>query len=481
MTHSAQRSFADSVRRWICSEASDRRESPKGKFETLRNLGRDMDGWCDINYTTDYLHLYKLEVFQAEGYCNVDQYEFQVGCPAIAYYEGRLWWASDFIADVVVSPAEIIVKGVKADLFTRRSWELLCGENLPQSQTPPTKVLFDYQERVDNSSEKWSATIADALLAELRSRWKSSFDRGGFSGATPVQAKTEKRIACQEEGISSRSFNAYVTEMAGKFEGPVHEKFGQVLTMVESDIPVYLTGPAGTGKNHLAEQVAQAVGLEFEYMGKVDDKFTDCVGYCDANGREHDTPLIRAARDGKLLFVDEIDASVPEVLVTVNALLANRYMVTGWGEFLRADDNFRIIVAGNTVGCGASWAYSGRFPLDAATLDRFALVEVGYDRRIEECLSRGNAEVLDYVRAFRTALRAIGDLRHPVSYRAIVSMAKLEEAGVNKPDVLASCLIKGLDADDVLLANKWIGNHVPGIESNGYYRACDRLAGRWRF
>lgn len=46
-----------------------------------------------------------------------------------------------------------------------------------------------------------------------------------------------------------------------KIVGTTHEKFDEVANIVNLDIPVYLTGKAGTGKNVICQQVAEALGL----------------------------------------------------------------------------------------------------------------------------------------------------------------------------------------------------------------------------
>lgn len=43
----------------------------------------------------------------------------------------------------------------------------------------------------------------------------------------------------------------------------VHEKFEEILTLVNNNIPVMLTGGAGSGKSSTCEKVAQALRLRF--------------------------------------------------------------------------------------------------------------------------------------------------------------------------------------------------------------------------
>jgi ABC-type glutathione transport system ATPase component len=53
--------------------------------------------------------------------------------------------------------------------------------------------------------------------------------------------------------------------------GLTHHCLKDVLNMIESGERPYLFGPAGTGKTELARQVAQALGLDFYFTGKISD------------------------------------------------------------------------------------------------------------------------------------------------------------------------------------------------------------------
>ena len=79
--------------------------------------------------------------------------------------------------------------------------------------------------------------------------------------------------------------------------------------------------------------------------------------------------------------MDEMDASIPETLIILNAAIANRYFDFPNGK-VSANPNFRVIAAGNTVGTGADNNYTGRYCLDRASLDRFAMVNIDYSEKI---------------------------------------------------------------------------------------------------
>lgn len=252
-----------------------------------------------------------------------------------------------------------------------------------------------------------------------------------------------------------------------EIQGVVHEEFDTVLQLVNCDIPVFLTGAAGTGKNVICKQVAEAMGLEFYFTNAVTQEYK-LTGFIDANGKYHETQFYKAFTEGGVFMLDEIDASIPEVLIILNAAIANRYFDFPTGR-VEAHEDFRLIAAGNTFGTGADIEYTGRFQLDAASLDRFAVVEIDYSPAIEEAVANGNKEVLEFVRAFRKACRECG-VKHLATYRAISRMAKLD--GLMDTDkVLKMALVKGLGKDDINV----ISNTMRISQSNRYYNAFKSL------
>ena len=131
-------------------------------------------------------------------------------------------------------------------------------------------------------------------------------------------------------------------------------------------------------------QVAEALGLEFYFSNAVTQEYK-ITGFIDANGSFHETQFYQAFTKGGLFMLDEMDASVPEVLVMLNAAIANRYFDFPTG-LVEANENFRLIAAGNTFGTGADIEYTGRYQLDAASLDRFALVDIDYSTKVEAAI-----------------------------------------------------------------------------------------------
>lgn len=252
-------------------------------------------------------------------------------------------------------------------------------------------------------------------------------------------------------------------------KGVVHERFETVLNLVNADIPVFLTGAAGTGKNVLCKQIAESLNLEFYFSNAVTQEYK-LTGFIDANGTFHETQFYKAFTEGGLFMLDEMDASIPEVLIILNAAIANRYFDFPTGR-VEAHENFRLIAAGNTFGTGADMEYTGRFQLDAASLDRFALVEINYSPAIEEAIANGDAELVEFIRGFRTAV-ALAGIKHLATYRSIERIRKLTDI-MDTKEVLKMALVKNLEPDDI----KIIASSMTTVSrSNKYLTALNALA-----
>lgn len=259
---------------------------------------------------------------------------------------------------------------------------------------------------------------------------------------------------------------------AGNHEvrGTVHECFDKVLNLVNLDIPVFLSGAAGTGKNVICKQIAEAMGLDFYFTNAVTQEY-QLKGFIDAQGTYHETQFYKAFTQGGLFFLDEMDGSIPETLIILNAAIANRYFDFPTGK-VEANPNFRIIAAGNTVGTGADIEYTGRFQLDASSLDRFALVYVDYSKNIENAVTNGNSELCEFARAFRQICEK-SSIRCLCTYRALERISKLETV-FELPEVIEMSLTKGLGVDDLtIIKNEFYKKGMR--DNNKYVKAIAKL------
>ena len=254
-----------------------------------------------------------------------------------------------------------------------------------------------------------------------------------------------------------------------EIKGTVHESFDKVLNLVNMDIPVFLSGAAGTGKNVICKQVAEALNLDFYFTNAVTQEY-QLKGFIDANGVYHETQFYKAFVNGGLFFLDEMDGSIPETLIILNAAIANRYFDFPTGK-VEASPNFRVIAAGNTVGTGADNEYTGRFQLDASSLDRFALVHVGYSPAIEKAVTNGNDELCRFANQFRKTTEDAG-IKCLCTYRALERIAKLESV-FDLSEVMQMALTKGLGVDDLKIIVERFSS--VGMGNNKYAAAIKKL------
>ena len=247
-----------------------------------------------------------------------------------------------------------------------------------------------------------------------------------------------------------------------------HEKFEEVLSLVQLDEPVMLIGPAGSGKNHSIFQIAKTLGLHMYYTNNASNEFK-LTGFIDAGGHYRDTEFYKAFKNGGIFFLDEIDNSDPSALIVINSALANGYMAFPHETIYRHPD-FRMVAAANTWGRGSDLQYVGRNALDAATLDRFDNVFFDYDRKLEKWLYPSE-QVLSFMWSFRDAVDRTKIL-HVVSTRGIGKVYKKEINGISIETILRANVIRNLSQDDL---NIILGNMQNIDGNNKYYKTAKTL------
>ena len=208
---------------------------------------------------------------------------------------------------------------------------------------------------------------------------------------------------------------------------------------------VYMYGPAGSGKNILAQQVAKALGLDFYYCSTITQEYK-LEGFIDAGGVYHETELYRAFKNGGLFMLDEMDASCPEALIILNNALEQGYFTFPCGV-VKAHENFRCIAAGNTCGHGATVEFNGRMKIDEATLNRFSIEYMGYDERIELACAGDDSELVEFIHELRKASQKAG-MYLVLGYRNIKRVAKYS-AVFGIESALESDILRGMDRDDI--------------------------------
>ena len=210
-------------------------------------------------------------------------------------------------------------------------------------------------------------------------------------------------------------------------------------------------------------EIAKDLNLDFYFTNSVQQEYK-LTGFTDAGGNYHETEFYKAFTKGGLFFLDEMDASIPEVLVLLNAAIANGYFEFPNGKVF-AHENFRVVAAGNTIGSGADELYTGRLVLDQATLDRFVSIEFNYDINIEMKLANGNADLVSFIESLRKRAENIG-VRATFSYRCIMSVTKLE-GKMELEKILKIAVFKGMDNDTI--------NTLKMASTNKYFAAMNKM------
>lgn len=317
---------------------------------------------------------------------------------------------------------------------------------------------------VTEQQVQYSMGILEKAVVDLISKAQAEKIESNIMGQVQNQIRD---FIKSEYGTIERKVCTVIDGKKVDVKGIQHEKFETILKFVANNEPVYLEGPAGSGKNVICKQVAEALGLKFYFTNAVTQEYK-LTGFTDAMGKFQETQFYKAFTQGGLFMLDEMDASIPEVLVILNAAIANRYFdFPAPIGYVEAHPDFRVVAAGNTTGHGADMEYVGRNQLDGASLDRFAVVKVDYSPLIEESVSLGNLELLDFCRQFRKGAKKAG-LNVIVSYRAIGRLAKMVNI-MDDAEAIETCLVKGLEKDDVNMIRTNMSGH------SKYTKALDKL------
>jgi MoxR-like ATPase len=245
----------------------------------------------------------------------------------------------------------------------------------------------------------------------------------------------------------------------------LHPQVVQIATYVNADVPAWAWSGAGSGKTHMARQIAEMLELDC-YVISVDPTLTvsKLLGYRNvANGEFVEGFLYKPFKDGGLVALDEGDTGDAGVIASLNSLLANGHYLFPNNETVKRHPKFRVIVFANSRGTGAVAGYVARNKLDAATLDRFALVEVKYDEGLEMAVATGEgspgepwkpaqpasqATLTAFVKWVQSVRAEVGQ-SVLISPRASMNGCKLLRAGVPMAEVVSAVVTK-LCANDTI-------------------------------
>jgi len=166
----------------------------------------------------------------------------------------------------------------------------------------------------------------------------------------------------------------------------------------------------------------------------------------DANGKYVRSLFREAYENGGVFLLDEVDNGNPNVLSVLNASISN-HVCSFPDQMVKKHPDFILCASGNTFGHGANRKYVGRLEIDAATLDRFVFVEIGYDEKLESniCGDKNYAKLIQSLRKRAEELK----LRNIISPRASINGVKLLKSGLDIQDVLKYTVFRDMSEDTI--------------------------------
>lgn len=219
---------------------------------------------------------------------------------------------------------------------------------------------------------------------------------------------------------------------AVKVEGHAHPMFDKVLKLVAAKQNVLLVGPAGCGKTHLFSMVAKTLGKKHGSIslsaGVTEAHLTGRLLPTGDGGKfvYTQSPFVKMYQEGGAFLLDEMDGADPNVMLSINQALANGGFeieargASGLDTHVERHPDTVVMATANTFGTGAGALYVGRNQLDAATLDRWYVVAMDYDKSYEERLAP--SQVTHFVWTLR-------DMITENRWRRVASTRMIQKAG----------------------------------------------------
>jgi cobaltochelatase CobS len=293
----------------------------------------------------------------------------------------------------------------------------------------------------------------EALLEQHRHDYYAEVEETRAEIVAKLAVLVRAEIEAQLPGLLPEPVQVLLPEAPRPIdiEGAAHHILPDLLLALRAHCHVLLVGPAGTGKSMLAKQAAEGLGLGFHALSLgPTTPMSKVFGYYDAHGNYHGTPFRRAFEEGGVMLLDELDNGHPGLLGELNQALALRVCAFA-DKMVTAHPDFHLIATANTFGTGGDQRYVGRQSLDAATLDRFTMIEVPIDPKLERRLAHAHApsksnEVKRLLKEVQR-LRGIAERKHlPLVFspRASIDGAKLLEAGATYQQALEWRVLRGL-------------------------------------
>lgn len=314
-----------------------------------------------------------------------------------------------------------IFKRTDVDSYNR-AYSIIIDKEYPGEGAKEIVNVMKYQDA--------SLLVTNSVM-ELETNSRENIDKF-FSDKGNKLVSTIKEKFADAVARESKKYNTIAVKVGGKkakqVKGVVPENFKRLCQLAQSRVNILLVGPSGCGKTYVAEQIADALDLDYSSQscsaGVSESNFSGWLIPVGKSGQfvYVSSEFVRIYENGGVFLFDEMDASDPNVLVFLNAALANKgFNIPQRHEnpYAKKSPDFVAIGAANTNGSGADEMYHGRNALDEATMDRFRIgtVFMDYSDQVESQLI--DSEILEWGRNIRHAIKS-NKLKRIMSTRAML-------------------------------------------------------------
>lgn len=358
--------------------------------------------------------------------------------------------------------ATIIDREVSNAFDTRYEFNLEAGDVLHDSIK---RVLGTYVMEMDMKISSKGALIAmlDERIVEILQSGHCNIPLASIEQA--VAKYLEKVKAEFQKNLFGPSETTIVLSKAGKSVGqaPVvinsvtfpiaHCQLAGIVQRIAANVPVWYYGAPGSGKTHIAAQVAASLNTPFYpvYLGPTTTE-SKLLGYKNAGqGTYVEGLLYEPYMRGGLIYLDEIDVTDPGVLVAINALISNEEYRFPDGKMVKRHEDVRFLAGANTIGLGSLQGFR-RNSQDAAARDRWVKVKSIYDEAMERRIAISNCPEYGekwarYVQKVRVFVATESTSPIHVTPRASYNGANMLQAGIPPKEVCDDTIFAEMSED----------------------------------
>jgi nitric oxide reductase NorQ protein len=242
------------------------------------------------------------------------------------------------------------------------------------------------------------------------------------------------------------------------FYVPVHKEVEIFEHAAKNKLPILLKGPTGTGKSRFVEFMAHTLKRKLITISCHEEtSSTDLIGRFIIKGAETlwlDGPLTTAAKQGAIIYLDEVAEARPDVIVAIHSLTDHRreLFIDKLGETFKAHDDFMLVASFNP---GYQRGYK---ELKPSTRQRFIAVtftypEAKFEAEILISESGVDGETAKRLVSIGNKIRNLKELglTETVSTRLLVDAGKLIHSGLPKRLSVKTAVIEPLSDDDEII------------------------------